>query len=153
MNKLTFFRGTHVEKGSSISNPLYLPNRRAERYKKIELDDSYGLPFYMHSSKGKSDLKYFQWVAEDRARESAYPKGLTDPIVVRFEINELNFTIFSGKIRQLYGDRSAFPSFQELFDFIQPYILTKETQLHIRTQDITLENLRLLPIKIGRKNF
>jgi len=162
MNKVTFFRGTYVEKGSPISNPLYLPNRRAERYNKITLDDSYGLPFYVCRSTKESDLNYFKRLAEDRAWESAYPKELTDQIVVSFEINEINFSIFSGKIRQPYGDRSAFSSFNELFDCLQPYVLTtttqlsiptRETQLHIRTKDISLTDLNSVPIKIGRRNF
>jgi len=151
MNKVTLLRGTYVEKGSSISNPLYLPNRRHTQYTSRKLDDSYGLPFYvLLSEKGKElDLKRCQRLAEDRAWESAFPKEVTNEVVVQFEINELTFPIFSNKIRHPYksGSTSVFlSSFQELLD-LHP------TQLHIITKDLTLQDLRSIPIKIGRKNL
>ena len=153
MNKVTLLRGTYVEKGSSISNPLYLPNKRRMQNSGVKLDDSYGLPFYVyspHSETGKEfNLKRFQRLAEERAWESAFPKEVTDQIVVQFEMNEFTFPIFFNKIRHPYKHHSTgvfISSFQELLDFPPSY-------LHIITKDLTQDDLKSLSIKVGKRNF
>ncbi len=152
MDKVTFFRWAYVEKDSSISNPLYLPNSRGIRDGRIKLDDSYGLPFLMSDSKGQQfRSKDLQMSAKRRRGENAYPKQLMDLIAigVRFDINELTFPLFLNKIRHPYYVNSStlifISSFQELFH-------SRPTQFHIKTKDLTQDDLKLLSVKIGERN-